>query len=100
MMDSRFDNAMSRDIFKEGGYTFLHQVFNKHFESGRKETVISTVELYLAYKWEKGHKTFMDGISILKGDCNSETYKNFESCAGQFQISLAFEENQISEPFK
>jgi len=99
MHEDPFANAFSRDMM-EGGYTFLHRVFRAHFESDRRPTVINTGEMYLSYEWAPGHETFQDGIKVLRGDPNSETFGAFSKVAATFQIDRAFQEGRIQVPNK
>lgn len=89
---SQYPDSLSRQL-QEGGYTFLHRVFGKCMET-KKPTVISTGDIYLQYKYEPGHKTFMEGISILEGDESSEMYERFKSVAETFDLETAFKESR------
>tara|TARA_Y100000310_G_scaffold337063_1_gene423169 strand:+ start:1647 stop:1991 length:345 start_codon:yes stop_codon:yes gene_type:complete len=94
-ISSEYPDALSIYPF-EGGYTFLHRVFEAHFET-KKPVVINTGGLFIEYKFEPHHKAFAEGIRVLKGD-NQEAWNDFMECAGKFSLDMAFRENGIDRP--
>ncbi len=93
-------NLMSRDAFREGGYTFFHRVFRTHFQSNREPMIISTGDMLLAYEWKPGHTNFMDGITVREGLTTSEAYARFKEVASKFRVDQAFQEGGIPVPKK
>lgn len=94
-ISAKFPNAFSRK-FTEGGYTFLHRVFRAHFAT-RQPVVIDSGGLYIQYAFQPDHNTFVEGLKILEGN-NPETWEAFMSCARNFSLNTAFQENSINRP--
>ena len=94
--ESKFPNALSRDPFQEGGYTFLHRVFRTHFQTG-EPVIISSGKNYFSYIYEPHHLTFADGISLIEGD-DEESRVRFISVVNSFDLHQAFIEANIQRP--
>ncbi len=94
----KYPNALSRELM-EGGYTFLHRVFRNNFET-KEPVVMNTGEMYLQYSFTPEDKTFMDGITILEGNKDSETWKLVSQVMGSFNLDQAFTENGINRPLE
>lgn len=93
---SKYLDALSREM-SEGGYTFFHRVFREHFAT-HEPVVINTGKMYLSYTYKAGDETMLDGITVLEGEDETETWSAVQSVAGAFDINMAFTENKIEKP--
>ncbi len=88
----KYPDALSRNL-TEGGYTFLHRVFRKNLTSGQG-VIINSGELYLEYKYQPDHKTFAEGLTLLEGSKDSETYDRLIGVVNNFELTTAIKEAQ------
>ncbi|KXJ98088.1 MAG: hypothetical protein UZ19_OD1000808 [Parcubacteria bacterium OLB19] len=96
---SKYPEALSIDYMSEGGYRFLHRVFRTYFKTD-SPVIINTGGLYFKYQYEKGHRTFAEGIVLLEGDkeVKQGTYNRFMNVVNSFNLDMAFDENGIERP--
>ena len=87
---AKYPDAISRK-FGEGGYTMLHRVFEKNIRGG-KPVVIDSGGNYIQYSYDPEHDTFEEGIKILEGDEDGESYEAFMSVASSFDLKTAIDE--------
>lgn len=86
----KYQNLVSRQL-DEGGYTFLHRVFNTNRTTGEPVT-INTGKLHIQYKHEPGHTTFEEGLTLIDGQEDEESLSRFMEVASSFDLSVAIQQ--------
>jgi hypothetical protein len=82
-----YPNLVSR-LPEEGGYTFLNKVFYTSQITGEPVT-INTGSLHIQYKYEPGQASFAEGLTLLDGQEDSETFSRFMEVANTFDLEIA-----------
>ncbi len=85
-----YANALSREPFTEGGYTFLKRVLREYLEKGGP-VILKVGGLYLSYTYRTGQQTFLEGMTVLEGH-DEDALGRFREVAEKYRVEQGFQE--------
>ncbi len=86
----KYPNALSREAFTEGGYTFLKRALKQALDTDQP-VVINSGRNYLQYVYSAGQGNFMEGVTVLQGD-DKEALDAFKGVAEKYLVSQGVKE--------
>lgn len=90
-LSDQYPTAMTRDVYQEGGLTFLKRVLCTNLQTG-EPVILKTGDVYASYAHSPEHTCFMDGVKVLQGDQSGEAYGIFDELARRYDVRVGITE--------